>query len=293
MAEGFGELGGYGALILCVVSSAGFAHVMRAAQHYGRHILWVGTANYWTATLACVTGWLLDGKATIGWQALVFGSIAGAALVSLYFLFDVSFHVSGVGITQCVGRLSVAIPVAVSVIFYPDAFSWPSAAGFVLVLVSMPLLTMGKALKNPVPSRWKVLILLAVFTANGVISVCLKVYSGMMGKGHEQAFLMFMFAVASVVTLVAATRTGRRPRWQDVLHGAALGMTNVGSNFGKARAIALLTGTVVFPTEAAGTIVVSALAAFMIWKERFNRQALAGIIIAVMALILINVTRGR
>ena len=281
------ELGAYGALVLCVVSSAGFAHVMRAAQHFHRHMLWVGAANYCVATIACAAGWVLQEGAAWRWQALLLGSLAGVALVSLYFLLDVSFRVSGVGISQCMGRLSVAIPVAVSVLCYADRFTWARGAGFVLVLVSVPLLTMGKALKKPMPSRWNVPILFVVFAANGAVSVCFKVYAQCVGTGHEQAFLVFMFAVASVVTLAAAIRTRRRPQWGDLAHGFFLGLTNVGSNFGKARAIALLTGPVFFPTESAATIVLSTFVAWTLWKERFNKSALAGIIMAVVAVILI------
>ena len=99
---------------------------------------------------------------------------------------------------------------------------------------------------------------------------------------------MVMFTIAAVANLIAAGKSGI-PGRKEVLLGLVLGAINLASNYCFYKAIANLEPYVIFPTMAAGVILVSSGVAAVVWKERYPVRVLIGMVMAGIALILINV----
>ena len=262
---------------------------MRFAQLRGLRMGWVGAINYAVAAVCCGILWASQTNPPMGWPVVVFGVLAGVSFVALYFLMAAALKVVGAGIMQCATRLSVVIPIVVSVLFYDRCpVAMTQAAGVALALASFPLLIQAKPLPQPARSRWKKPVLILLFASNGAVGVIWKAYGRYVPSDGSFAILTVVFGVAFLGLLAAAVRDGPRATGDECLHGVALGLVNVCSCSAAVTAIAHLKGVVFFPTNAAGMILLTALPAALIWKERFNKRSLAGMALAGAAIALVH-----
>ena len=102
-------------------------------------------------------------------------------------------------------------------------------------------------------------------------------------------FLLCQYVVIGLGALGAAAWRRVRPRGRDALFGVSLGVVNIAFYYASLRSLdGGRPGAVVFPTIAAGTILASAGGAALLWGERYPRTTLAGMALAIMAIILIN-----
>jgi drug/metabolite transporter (DMT)-like permease len=160
--------------------------------------------------------------------------------------------------------------------------------GFSLALIAIPMLAQGRGMVGSERNKWTSLILLGSFVTIGIVGVAMKFFSRTLSAG-EPVFLTLMFLTAAIGTqAVVLFAKLNRPQFSNLFLGAVLGLTNVISNYGIIFALATLPGTVVFPTVSAGTIVLTALCAAIIWRERYTRIAVLGMVISAVALVLIN-----
>lgn len=276
-------------LIISVFFAASYSHVMRHGQERKCRMVWVGGINYAVACAVAVVIWVFLPGTELGWQELVFGVIGGAAWFAGYLLLNASIRLAGVTIAQCVGWLGVAVPVAASILFWREIPNTSQYAGLALMVVALFLLAPGQTSNVTRRSKWKVPALLGLFAVEGVINVVMKAFVETTSEARTPGLLVFMFAVAGLGNVVLAVRQGRGVSRSDVGHGAVLGLVAVAANYAFVVAIGRLEGPVVFPAFWAGTVLVTSVGAIVLWRERYNLRALAGMIVALLTAIFISV----
>ena len=67
-----------------------------------------------------------------------------------------------------------------------------------------------------------------------------------------------------------------------------MGASNILGNVAFLRALALLSGTVVFPTISAGSVALTAVLGWLLWGGRCPGRTLAGLVFAALALVAMN-----
>lgn len=264
------------------------------------------TVNYAAAALLAVA--LQDpGQAesiTPGLVALGVGQ--GVLFIVGFWLFSLAIRLAGMGLAAGVMRLSVVIPVVASWAIWgempaPLQFVGLALAAGAFVLVSRPAET---ATRGPVPtpeaepagapvpeaSGAKTAGILALlFLSGGLVDTLMKAFDeGFAATVDKSLFLLFVFGVAFAVgaAVVVATgiRTGEWPARAVWGWGILLGVINYGSADFLLRAVAELSGPVVFPANSVAIVLGAALLGWAIWKERLSRANLAGLGLAVVAL---------
>lgn len=276
------------ALVLSVLFGAGFAHMMRFAQVRKLNMAWVGAANYLTAAVCCGGVWATQPNPPSGWPPVVFGLLSGLVFTALYFLLVAGLEMVGAGVVQCVTRLSIVLPVVVAIVLFDRQIpSFTRVAGIALALGAFPFLSRTRALADSVRSPRQGLVLAALFGLNGVVGILWKWYGLYVPRHGSAAILTFVFGVAFVGTLAAALRGRTRPTGDGLLHGVGLGLVNMAACCSAVVAVAQLPGALFFPVNAVAVIVVTMIAAALLWKERFGRPAFTGLALAGAAIVLI------
>lgn len=278
-------------LLLCIVSSVAFLHIIRLGQHYRRAMVWVGAWNYTTAGTACGLWWFLQPPATWSWGEAIIGSAIGAALVGGYYLIDTCIKWVGVGIALTIERISsVLLPVTASIIFWHEIPTALQALGLLLALLCLPLLTRNST-GSSVPRGGKAAIALvaALLVVTGAIGILYKIRNELNVTPIPQVFFSFVFGTATVISVLVAVYKARRWDGREIRIGMLLGSANLAASYFYAASIAVLPGTIVFPSIAVGVILAGSMAAVIIWKERYSLRILLGMVIAAVALILINI----
>jgi len=297
------------ALVLNTVFSAGFGLLIRVAQGMGSNMIAVGAANYLTAMVVNAALCLIGGGRPPGTATVMLAIAGGITYASAFFMVYRLTRERGASITGAVMRISTLIPVACSLLIWGEHLTSWQTAGAALALVSLPLLTLRPRAGRPEErSGGGALLLVSLFAINGLCMLVPRVFQTLDAEGEEAGFLAVLFAAAAATLCSAwavterraaatakkesdpagADRPARHALLIDLAPGIAVGVCNALQNRFMIAALQRLPGTLVFPFSAALGLVLIVAVARVAWKARFGRLGTAGIAVACVAIVLVN-----
>lgn len=101
------------------------------------------------------------------------------------------------------------------------------------------MLAQGRGMVGSERNKWTSLILFGGFVTIGIVGVAMKSFARTLSAG-EPVFLTLMFITAAIGTqVVVFLAKPNLPQFSDLSLGAALGLTNVISNYGIIYALQL------------------------------------------------------
>ena len=143
-------------------------------------------------------------------------------------------------------------------------------------------------------SLWGVgtLLILGQFLCGAGNSITVKWFSEAGPSGQRQLFLAFLFGTAAIGCLVIMAARRARFHALDVPYGAVIGICNLLGSHYLLRALGELPGVIVFPVATAASIVLATLVGVGVWREPLSRPGVAGLVLAVASVLLVNSTSG-
>ncbi len=291
-------------LVLATVFAAAFGLLIRVAQGMGANMVAVGAANYLTAMTVNAVLFLAGGVSVPHASTVVIAVVGGATYASAFFMVASLTRRRGASITGAVMRISTLIPVAVSLLVWGERLSGWQAAGAALALVSLPLLTLkpGATPRSSEARRGEhrggAPLLVGLFLLNGLCLLAPRAFRATEAVGEEAVFLAILFATAAATLCTAWAVTERRAPAErhslllDLLPGITIGVCNALQNRFMITALQRLPGTLVYPFTAAVGLVLTVAVARVTWRERFGALGAAGIALAVVSVVLVNLAVG-
>jgi drug/metabolite transporter (DMT)-like permease len=274
------------ALAIAVICSTSFSLIVRHTQRERQDQFAVMGLNYAAASATaflCAGGqWQLSPPT---WQI---GGAGGLIFVSAYIFLIHSLDLKGVAIANAVTRLSVLIPVAASIALFGEEPRLLEIVGGGLAIIAMPLLSLDRGFTGSRLSRWERPFLLALFLLNGGCLLSTKWFHSTGLSAQRPLYFGVLFGVAAVVSLVAWLGWSRRGGRRELFWGVLLGVVNYVTGAALIRALDSLSGMVVFPVQAALGLVLTAVFAGWAWQEIPGRLGQAGLALAVVAVVMIN-----
>jgi len=276
------------ALVLSIVFSVSFGHIMKWSQQRKANTLWVGAANYIAASLTCAGIAMVVLRPTSAIPFTITTGLLGGVcyLVSLLYYFTVVTRL-GVGLATSAIRLSVALPVAVALLVWHEPLHIAQAIGLVLVMVALPLLSRGQSTSSKSEGGMLVGVLVPLFVITGLGQLAARIFSSGAPESNTFLYLACLFGGAAISALVILARYRMTPGRQDLLLGLLLGAVNLGSNVCLLTALRELPSAVVFTVSSSAGVVVAAVTGVLFWKERLARPATAGVALAAVAVVLL------
>jgi len=277
--------------MVSVVSSSLFSLTIKYADRRGCRLMAVGATNYTTAAavylIAAAISWI-RGVPLPDPSTAVLGVVTGLFYV-LAFTFIIRLQgARGISVSAAAIRLSVLFPVVASIAVWGERPTGVQLAGMVMAVASLPLLGGIARPKGAALDAGGVLLTLALFVANGLVMLCLRVYDEI-GRGDERVyFFALLFLTAAISSTVVWRVEGKGGQRRDILPGVALGVWNTGAGFMVVLALQSLPGTTVFPVYSSIGLVLTTLAAAAAWEERVRSYRGVGIGVAVVAAVLMN-----
>lgn len=194
---------------------------------------------------------------------------------------------------------------AISSMIVNCSLIFPTAYGVLLGEPVTPLLVVGVALllaafvmvnlKFEAGSRfsikWFACVMVAFF-GNGLCAVTQNMQKRALGDAYGNEFMVIALAAASVLLLGFAMLTSRdiRGDFRACLpYSAANGVSNAVINFLMLVLIGNVPNTVLYPTNAAASMIAAFLLAFIMYKERFSRVQYVGYALGVASIVLLNI----
>jgi len=209
----------------------------------------------------------------------------GILMPSIFYFLNKSLNKSGLAKTDIFQRLSLIIPVILSFWLFQELFTWSKFTAIALAFISIVLLLYKKSTKD---GNFNTLYLITVFIGYGTVDTLFKILATNKNIPYIAAlFLVFIFC-AVVSGLYLFLSKGKIQK-KFIFYGFVLGILNFSNIYFymKAHKIFADSPTLVFITMNLGVIIGGSLIGKFYFKEKLTNNAVAGIVLAVISVILL------
>jgi drug/metabolite transporter (DMT)-like permease len=215
--------------------------------------------------------------------------LLGVLFIGTFFMFALSSQKAGVAVTSVTSKMSLVIPIIISVLFWGESLNFLRVAGIIMALLAF-YLTFRK--KGPIQWKAKYTYLpFLVFAGNGLVDTTMKYADHYHIEKDQILFLALVFSTAFIIGAVfmgfQSVRGKIRIRWRDIAGGVFLGLINFGSTYYMLKAISVFESSVVFPVTNAAIVGLSGIVGYFGFRERLSWINWMGILLAVTAILII------
>jgi drug/metabolite transporter (DMT)-like permease len=281
-------------LLFSILSSTLIVLVLKAFTRFEIDTFQAIVYNYVVAVAIGIP--LIDGgidvSATLHAPWLIYAFALGCFFVIMFFVMGLSAQRVGVTATALANNVSMVLPIIAAVILYGDPMPAMKIFGIVLALVGVFLaIRQGKG--QGVDAKYLYLPIL-LFFGSGIIGIVINYCQAtFLSDAESLTFIPTLFLIAAVigfVILVITVLLGKRKfGFKHLLAGIALGIPNYCSIYFLMKSLDLesLTASEVFPINNMGVMMVSAIAGWLIFRERLNKTNWIGIVLSLLGIVLI------
>lgn len=282
-------------LLLSSICSLTLVHLLKVTEVKKLRTVQTLTINYLAAGLAAL---VIGAIQSVEFHfvnlahplILAFCFIVGALFIGNFFIYSKSIHVNGMGISVAAMRLSLLVPVMISVYLYNEFLSAVKVFAIVLVFGALLLLIprREKIRFRQINAGW---LLLAVFMLTGLADASLKVYEEEFRiQFNELIFMGVVFAGAFIIGL--ATCFYRRSDKQlintaEVKLGTLIGIPNLYSSVFLIYALEEISGAIAFSMVNIMNVVGGTALGLIRWQDEISTRQWIGLAIAIVAIILL------
>ncbi len=219
------------------------------------------------------------------------GAILGFLFIGLFFLMALISQRMGAGISSTATKLSLVIPTLFFIVINPNE-PWTF-----LKILALALSIPGVILTVYQPSSERTIKLFLpflLFAGSGILDITLAYTEQEFAHTDTDKILLtftpFMVsAVVGIIYLSVAKQNTIKFAKTSIFYGAILGLINFGSIYYllKTFEVMNLQKSQIIPMNNLGIVIMSALFAYLLLKERLNRQNKFGLIISLISIFLL------
>lgn len=276
-------------LILTIFCSTSIALILKYSDTKKGEPIVLLAGNYLVASLIGLTLLLLNDQKIFSIQTLIFGLGLGLLFVLSFFVYAKAIGYAGTGLATTSARLSVIIPILLSIIIYNELPNEFHLLGFAFTVITFILFYYSvKGNHRDGEGVLKYLFLIAVFIGIGINDFAIKVFKSWRSEQEESYFVFTIFASAFVYSSIYIIKKKIKIIRQTALWGLVLGVPNVFSTIFLLAALSLLPAIVVYPLMNVGIILFTTIAAFLIWKEKLNRWGVFALASGLLAILFLS-----
>lgn len=232
---------------------------------------------------------MIEPDAKFSFSSLIFGAVIGTVFVSSFFAFSKSIDVAGTALSTLSSRISLIIPVALSILLYSEIPTLYNLFGFAFTGITIYLFYLSlRHDKTRTISLKDFLYLGGLMIGIGIGDFSMKVFQQTHPIVEKQFFIfsIFFFAFIYCVTIIFIKKIPLKRH--TILSGSVLGVPNVLSSVFLIAALETIPGILVYPLINIGVILLTALLAFLIWREKIDRLGLLSLFTGLIAIVLLT-----
>ena len=282
---------GYFFILCSATCSVAIAHLLKVTEVRELRTLNTLTANYLSASVIALTlgVYQLGGLPKMpSLQLILFSVIVGAFFITNFLIFSKSVHANGMGITIVFMRLSLLVPILISVYLYSEYLGLIESLGVFLVFGSMALLVpkKGNVRIGKINAAW---LLLFIFILAGFADASLKVYKEEFSiQVNELIFMGLVFSSAFIIGLIISLlRKGPLFTKGEAQLGGLLGVPNLYSSIFLIWALGTVDGSIAYPVVNIATVIGGSLLGLWYWRDKISTLQWVGMGIAIAAILML------
>lgn len=276
-------------LILAILCSTSLALILKHGSVKRTNILLLINGNYLTASVFALIFIFFNGGFHFSLYATLFAVGLGVLFAETFVIYSKAISLAGTALATVSARLSVLIPVLFSILFFNESPNIKMIFGFVLAIVTLYLFYLS--LKNHGTQegrKGKYIYLFSLLVGIGFVDFSMKIFEQNFSIDEKGTFVFLIFFFAFLYTLIRIIIRKIKFDVETYEIGLVLGYPNVLAIHFLLLALASLPAIVVFPIQNIGVIVLTAVAAYLIWKEEINLYGKIAIGVGIAAIILLR-----
>lgn len=210
----------------------------------------------------------------------------GLLFIVVFFVTAKTAQTSGVGVATVASKMSMVIPILAGIYFYNEPLALKKIGGTFLALVSVYLVSINKETTGA-KNLWLPFLL---FAGAGLVDTTIKFAQHFyINDNNSSLFVSSLFGSAFIFGTVAAIVRRRKIEMQSILAGLLLGTCNYFSLYFLLKCLAFPNADsgLVFTLANIGVVLCSLIASFFFFNEKPSSRGIAGIIIAVLAIVIL------
>lgn len=237
----------------------------------------------------------------IDWLMLVIAAVSGIASAAFVVSWLLSVKSGAYMMVEIFLLLGVAVPIVLCKIFFGAEIDVWQIIGLAVLLVSVFIMcTYNVSLKGKLRVG-SILLLILCGLANGLADFSQKWFVQVYPKGSAAAFNFYTYVFAAATLLIAyfvfraADKKGPvKPRSPIAvvkpiaIYVLIMAVCLFANSYFKTLAASYLEPIVMYPLNQGGAVVLSLLMSALLFKEKINWKCIVGIILAFVALLMIN-----
>lgn len=280
-------------IYLLMSVSAGFCMGMliKLAQLKGEDTASIVAANYFTATLPAIGYLFLTGTTTISTSTIWFGVGGGILWPGTFFLLVYGIEKYGISIASPLSRMAVAVPALFGLLVLGEQLSWSLALGLAFTLAAIFFMAPGNVESFELDREFLWYLPLSFF-GFGLVQLWTNLFNNYGGAGENFQYITGVFFWSIPFAWGYVFWLKKKVSRLTFLIGGLVGLCNFASLLGNVwglQAPLFADNSAVYFTLHSGLHMLAIfLGGVFIWHEPVRRRNWAGIVAAIMALVLLN-----
>ena len=281
-------------LLLSILSSSVIFITFKVTEQFKTNLIKLITVNY---LVAAILGFSFNrhpisipNALTSEW--LPYAVLIGFSFILMFFLIGYSTRLSGVAVTTIAGKLSMVIPILFSIMYFSEKTTVLKISGLILATIAV-LLTSYRPV-DKAKNLKLILLPLAIFLGSGITDSIVKyAQSYHVPNSMSLLFPAVVFLTALIIglifILIKPKSISKNISIAELIGGSILGIANFGSLYFFILALnnSKLDSSIVFGLNNICIVLFSILIGFVLFKEKFSRVNFAGVLMAVIAILIL------
>ena len=272
----------------------------KVCEKYKVNIFQTIVFNYITCV---ITGSVVNGSFPINETVIntpwfPWACVMGVFFVSIFNIIGFTAQKISVAVASVANKLSLIIPVVLSVYLYGESVAGWKLAGVILALLAVVLTCYQskeqESTKEAATRKWEYLLPLILFIGSGLLDALINhVQKQYVTEENKNAYLITGFLSAAVIGLLLLVIQYARGRQQfaikHLLAGIIIGIPNYFSIWCLVRFLkeSPWQSSASIPVNNMGIVLFSSVVAWLLFKERLSKINWAGIALSLLAIYLI------
>ncbi|MCF8261735.1 MAG: EamA family transporter [Melioribacteraceae bacterium] len=276
-------------ILLTILCSTSIALILKQNSVKSGSSIVLLTANYFAATV--ISLFMLSNELPENFEIpiILFGCLVGGLFVISFFAFSRAVGNAGTGLATTSSRLSVIVPVILSMLVLKEMPGVLQTIGLFGALVTIILFYFSlKNEKGNKENRKAYFYLFGVLVGIGIGDFCMKIFESQFVDSEKSLFLLSIFGSAFCYTLIISLISRKKFDQKTISLGLLLGIPNIFSSYFLINALTEFKAVIVFPIVNIGIILLTTLLAIIIWKEKINNEGILALVVGIFAIVLLS-----
>ncbi|WP_017259312.1 DMT family transporter [Pedobacter arcticus] len=277
-------------IVIAVICSVIVSINFKLFKRYDTNAYQAIVFNYPTAALLCYFGFKPDLSIAPTLNEWALFAIVAGLLLSIFYFIGKSIATSGIVLTAIAQRLSLVIPVLSAFLIFSETTTTLKLLGLVIGFLALYASKPNGKTDLQQSTTWYPII---VFLGTGVLDILFNLLTKLQFISFTGS-LFYIFVIATFFgfsSLLYQYQKGMlKFQTKAALAGVVLGFFNFGSIYFYIKALNLESHrpSVVFSSLDIGVIFLGSLVGILLFKEKLTKLNIIGFILALVAIIILN-----